>query len=237
MRAAYDLDEEELAGLLAGWGEPPFRARQVWDGLHRRLARPDELTDLPLALRHRLAEALAAGAERRGGADQRRRRHGEVAVAPARRRDRRDGPDALPGPRHRVHLDPGRLRHGVRVLRHGPGRLRAAPQRGRDRRAGRPGRPPVARRGPPPGERRVHGHGRAAGQLRRHVGRRRTDPRRPRTLGAPPHALDGRDRPGHPPARRRAAPGEPGGVAARRRRRPPRRARADQPPVPPRRPS
>jgi 23S rRNA (adenine2503-C2)-methyltransferase len=58
VRAAYDLDKDELAGLLAGWGEPPFRARQVWDGLHRRLARPEELTVLPLALRHRLAEAL-----------------------------------------------------------------------------------------------------------------------------------------------------------------------------------
>lgn len=54
----YELTREELAGLLASWGEPAYRARQVWDGLHRRLAEPEQLTDLPKALRARLAEAL-----------------------------------------------------------------------------------------------------------------------------------------------------------------------------------
>jgi 23S rRNA (adenine2503-C2)-methyltransferase len=55
---AYDTSAAELAGLLAAEGEPAFRARQVWDGLHRRLLRPAEMTDLPLALRERLETAL-----------------------------------------------------------------------------------------------------------------------------------------------------------------------------------
>ena len=56
--AALDLTPTELAGLLPG--EPPFRARQVWRGLHQGL-RPEEMTDLPLTLRRRLAEQLPAG--------------------------------------------------------------------------------------------------------------------------------------------------------------------------------
>ncbi len=52
----YDLNRSQLAALLAG--EPAFRARQVWDGLHRRALRPGEMTDLPAALRQRLDAAL-----------------------------------------------------------------------------------------------------------------------------------------------------------------------------------
>jgi 23S rRNA (adenine2503-C2)-methyltransferase len=40
-------------------GEPPFRARQVWEGLHVRVQRPDEMTELPAPLRVALAAALA----------------------------------------------------------------------------------------------------------------------------------------------------------------------------------
>ncbi len=52
----YDLGPEELAALLAD--EPPYRVRQVWDGLHRRARRPSEMTDLPAPLRQRLEDAL-----------------------------------------------------------------------------------------------------------------------------------------------------------------------------------
>jgi len=47
---------EELSTLLAG--EPAYRSRQVWDGLHRRALRPAEMTDLPVGLRQRLEELL-----------------------------------------------------------------------------------------------------------------------------------------------------------------------------------
>jgi 23S rRNA (adenine2503-C2)-methyltransferase len=49
----YDVTREELATLLAG--EPRYRVDQVWDGLHRRAAEVDELTDLPKSLRSRLS--------------------------------------------------------------------------------------------------------------------------------------------------------------------------------------
>jgi 23S rRNA (adenine2503-C2)-methyltransferase len=54
----YGATAEEVAGLLAGWGEPAYRARQVWDGLYVRRRPLEELTDVGLALRRRLAEAL-----------------------------------------------------------------------------------------------------------------------------------------------------------------------------------
>ncbi len=56
MVAPYDLQREELDRLLEG--EPAFRSRQVWEGLHARVLRPEEMTDLPAPLRVTLAEAL-----------------------------------------------------------------------------------------------------------------------------------------------------------------------------------
>ena len=56
MPARFDLTLEDLARVLDG--EPAYRARQVWRSLH--LGRdPEEMTDLPLALRSRLARELA----------------------------------------------------------------------------------------------------------------------------------------------------------------------------------
>src|SRR5207237_4590335 len=52
----YDVDRDELARLLDG--EPAFRVAQVWDGLHRQLRTPAEMTDLPRALRERLDRDL-----------------------------------------------------------------------------------------------------------------------------------------------------------------------------------
>ena len=56
MPGPYDVTRQELAQLLAD--QPGYRSGQVWDGLHRRLARPEEMTDLPAELRSRLATAL-----------------------------------------------------------------------------------------------------------------------------------------------------------------------------------
>src|SRR5271170_3602181 len=56
MPAPYDLTPEELARLLEG--EPAYRTRQVWEALHTRVQRPEEMTELPGALRSTLAEAL-----------------------------------------------------------------------------------------------------------------------------------------------------------------------------------
>ena len=49
----YDLGREELAALLSD--QPSYRVSQVFDGFYRRLAEPGDLTELPRALRDRLA--------------------------------------------------------------------------------------------------------------------------------------------------------------------------------------
>ena len=107
------------------------------------------MTTLPKALRARLDRRASRVARTGRGVGQRRRRHGEVAVGARRRRPGRDRADALPGPGDRVRVQPGRLRDGLRLLRHRAGRLRPPPHRRRDRRAGRAGR--AARRATPVG--------------------------------------------------------------------------------------
>jgi 23S rRNA (adenine2503-C2)-methyltransferase len=56
MPGPYELSRAELSELLEG--EPAFRGRQVWEGLHLRVQRPEEMTELPASLRDRLAVAL-----------------------------------------------------------------------------------------------------------------------------------------------------------------------------------
>jgi 23S rRNA (adenine2503-C2)-methyltransferase len=54
--ALYDLTYDQMAALLAGWGEPRFRADQLWHWLYRSLADDFEsMTNLPKVLRQRLA--------------------------------------------------------------------------------------------------------------------------------------------------------------------------------------
>jgi 23S rRNA (adenine2503-C2)-methyltransferase len=58
-RFIYDLDFSTLAGLLAEWGEPEYRARQVWEGIYRHYwSSPDNITPLPQELRQKLGETL-----------------------------------------------------------------------------------------------------------------------------------------------------------------------------------
>jgi 23S rRNA (adenine2503-C2)-methyltransferase len=59
MMNLYDLTKDELAELLREWGEPGFRADQLWGWLYERSASSfDEMTNLPKSLRERLhAEA------------------------------------------------------------------------------------------------------------------------------------------------------------------------------------
>ena len=52
----YDLGQPELEQLLREWGQPAYRARQIYRQLYINLAaEPAAMTDLPLALRERLA--------------------------------------------------------------------------------------------------------------------------------------------------------------------------------------
>ncbi|MGC9529905.1 MAG: 23S rRNA (adenine(2503)-C(2))-methyltransferase RlmN [Candidatus Bipolaricaulaceae bacterium] len=54
-----DLSFDQLVALLTGWGEPAFRAKQIWRWAWGRLAEEfEEMTDLPRPLRDRLAADL-----------------------------------------------------------------------------------------------------------------------------------------------------------------------------------
>ncbi len=57
-----NLSLEELAAQLEGWGEPPYRAEQIWDWVWKKLATDFQaMTNLPLALRGRLEQAFTLG--------------------------------------------------------------------------------------------------------------------------------------------------------------------------------
>jgi 23S rRNA (adenine2503-C2)-methyltransferase len=72
-RSLYDLDAGELAALVAEAGEPPYRARQLAHWLDdRRQPDPARMSDLPRALRARLADRFA-----RAGLTLERHQHGD----------------------------------------------------------------------------------------------------------------------------------------------------------------
>ena len=56
MTSLYTPDRDQLAELLEG--EPRYRLDQVWTGLYTQLAEPADISNVPKALRERLAEAL-----------------------------------------------------------------------------------------------------------------------------------------------------------------------------------
>lgn len=57
-----DLSREELTRLVAEWGEPRFRATQIWRWVYHSLkADPAEMVNLPHALRERLAQETYIG--------------------------------------------------------------------------------------------------------------------------------------------------------------------------------
>jgi 23S rRNA (adenine2503-C2)-methyltransferase len=58
----YDLSLGDLEELMRSWGQPAYRARQIYRQLYVNLARdPAIMTDLPLALRERLAAETQVG--------------------------------------------------------------------------------------------------------------------------------------------------------------------------------
>ncbi len=62
MISLFNLSFDQLTALLAGWGQPAFRARQVWGWAYQRLA-PSfaAMTDLPKDLRQRLEAEVQFG--------------------------------------------------------------------------------------------------------------------------------------------------------------------------------
>jgi 23S rRNA (adenine2503-C2)-methyltransferase len=61
----YSLSREDLHALLASWGEPRFRADQVWGWLYDQRVRDfDGMKNIPITLRQRLAAETRIGALR-----------------------------------------------------------------------------------------------------------------------------------------------------------------------------
>ena len=141
-------ERAELA--TSSWACPGFRAKQLSHPLLRPAGRRPGRDDRPAGRPARRAgrRAAAAADDAAAHARGRPRHHPQDPVAALRRRARRVGADALPRPGHDVRVQPGRLRHGLPVLRHRPGRPAAQHVHRRDRRAGRRRRPLAgARRG------------------------------------------------------------------------------------------
>ncbi len=62
MTNLYNLTQDDLAALLKAWGQPKFRAKQVWEWLYtHRVADFNDMTNLPKALRERLAAETTLG--------------------------------------------------------------------------------------------------------------------------------------------------------------------------------
>ena len=58
----YNLSAAEIEALLKSWGEPAFRAKQIYRQLYVNLVgSPDEMSDLPAPLRKRLSEETTMG--------------------------------------------------------------------------------------------------------------------------------------------------------------------------------
>ena len=64
LSSIYDLDLPELTELVSAWGEPPYRARQIWQGLYQQLwSAPAQFSNLPKELRSHLEEGFARPGE------------------------------------------------------------------------------------------------------------------------------------------------------------------------------
>lgn len=58
----YGLDHQVVRSLLEGWGEPSYRADQLWEWLYVHLADSfDQMTNLPRSLREKLANETVIG--------------------------------------------------------------------------------------------------------------------------------------------------------------------------------
>jgi len=52
----FDLDQQDLIDRIEGWGEPSYRARQIWEGLYKQYWRyPSQFTNLPISF-HQILE-------------------------------------------------------------------------------------------------------------------------------------------------------------------------------------
>jgi 23S rRNA (adenine2503-C2)-methyltransferase len=59
MKLIYDFTLADLISLMLEWGEPAYRAHQIWQGLYQQFWNsPEQFTNIPISLRNHLAETL-----------------------------------------------------------------------------------------------------------------------------------------------------------------------------------
>ena len=64
----YDLNLEDLTELFRSWGEPTYRAVQLWEGLYQHLLySPDDFTSLPKTLRQKLGDQFSVNTKADAG--------------------------------------------------------------------------------------------------------------------------------------------------------------------------
>ncbi len=240
-RHLADLTREEARAAVAELGQPAFRADQLARHFYRGVTDPAQMTDVPAAARETLAEALLPGlltVVRHQTADNGRTRktlwrlHDGALVESVLMRYPDRATVCISSQAGCGMACPfcatgqqGLTRNlsAAEII----GQAVAAARRDGERRARRRPRPAV--------QRRLHGHGRAAGELRPRPQdpRRAADPgpARPRALAAVGHRLDRRPGAGDPPAHRGGPQRHPRGEPARPGRRAARHPRADQHPL------
>ncbi len=55
----YDLDLNSITELIASWGEPAYRARQIWQGLYQHFyGSTSQFPNIPKPLREKLSDEL-----------------------------------------------------------------------------------------------------------------------------------------------------------------------------------
>src|SRR5258708_38643874 len=58
----YDLSHAEITALIAGWGQLPYRAKQIIEWLYKhKVTDFEQMKTLPKPLREKLAEATTIG--------------------------------------------------------------------------------------------------------------------------------------------------------------------------------
>ena len=133
MTEIKSLTIEELRAALADMGEKPFRAGQIFGWLHRGVESFEEMTNLSKDLRQRLAERFVLTVPTVA-----RKQVSQVDGTIKYLWRLRDGDcveSVLMHYEHGVSVcvsHPGRVPHGVQILRLGPWRPQAPPVRGRD---------------------------------------------------------------------------------------------------------
>ena len=99
-RDLVGLTREELAAEVAGIGEAPFRAKQIWHWIyHQGETDFARMTTMAKPMRDKLAGELRRRSARDGGGPNQHGRHAEVPVPVPRRAGGRDGLYSRPGGR------------------------------------------------------------------------------------------------------------------------------------------